>query len=276
MTKIDRRKTYYMILDVETANGLDAPLVYDIGFSVIDGNGGTYEEFSYIVRDIFFSDSAESSLMSTAYYSWKIPLYVEKALNQELEIATFQHIRQHIHNLLEEYDIKRVMAHNARFDSKALNTTLRYLTNSKKRYFLPYDIEWWCTMVMAQDTICKEKGYRGWCHREPETRLTKNGRVRSTAEHIYQYISGDHDFIEEHTGLEDVRIEKKIFWACKNKHKKMRRSPWGKAHDETLKNRRLAKLNGYEEQEITKFQWIIHKNCKQQNSPIERYYNRVI
>ena len=29
-------KNYYIVLDTETANGLDDPLTYDIGFAVID------------------------------------------------------------------------------------------------------------------------------------------------------------------------------------------------------------------------------------------------
>ena len=272
MTKIDRRKTYYMVIDTEATNGLDDPIVYDIGGTVIDGNGQTYEEFSYIISDIFFSDTKEESLMNTAYYAWKIPMYIEKAYKHEIEIATFQQARQHIHNLIEDYRIERVMAHNARFDSKALNTTLRYTTNSRERYFLPYGVEWWCTMNMAQDTICKEVGYKNWCKRKPETRLTKNGRPRSTAEQIYQYIIGDDEFIEEHTGLADAKIEKRIFWACKNKHTKMRRSPWGREHDERLENRRLAKLRGYKDYVPTKFQWMLYKNCKLQDTPIERYY----
>ena len=36
MMKIDRRKKYYMVLDVETANTLSKPLCYDIGFLICD------------------------------------------------------------------------------------------------------------------------------------------------------------------------------------------------------------------------------------------------
>ena len=37
--KIDRRKNYYLMLDTETANTLDDPLVYDIGLAVVDKAG---------------------------------------------------------------------------------------------------------------------------------------------------------------------------------------------------------------------------------------------
>ena len=39
MEKIDRRKSYYITLDTETTNGFDDPLVYDLGFAVVDKNG---------------------------------------------------------------------------------------------------------------------------------------------------------------------------------------------------------------------------------------------
>ena len=35
-----------------------------------------------------------------------------------------------------------------------------------------------------------------------------------TAEVIYRYLTQNLDFEEEHTGLEDVRIERKIFEYC--------------------------------------------------------------
>ena len=38
------KKKFYMVLDTETANGLDDPLVYDIGFAIIDKKGQVYLE----------------------------------------------------------------------------------------------------------------------------------------------------------------------------------------------------------------------------------------
>jgi len=51
--KIDRRKKYFLVLDTETANGLDDPFVYDLGFVVADRKGNIYERHSYIIYDIF-------------------------------------------------------------------------------------------------------------------------------------------------------------------------------------------------------------------------------
>ena len=51
--KIDKRKHYILVLDTETANSLDDPLVYDIGFAVADTKGHIYERFSFIVIKVF-------------------------------------------------------------------------------------------------------------------------------------------------------------------------------------------------------------------------------
>ena len=125
-----------------------------------------------------------------------------------------------------KYNIKAIIAHNTRFDLNALNTTQRYITASKKRYFLPYGVALYDTLRMARDTFGKEKMYCNWCIKN--NYVTKYGKPRFTAEIIYRYISGKDDFVESHTGLEDVFIEKEIFSACMRKHKKMNKLAFGK------------------------------------------------
>ena len=48
-------------------------------------------------------------------------------------------------------------------------------------------------------------------------------RPRLTTEVLYRYITGDLQFEESHTGLEDVMIEKDILAYCFRQHKKMNR-----------------------------------------------------
>lgn len=212
-------KQYYISLDTETANGLDCPLVYDIGFAVIDIKGNIYEQYSYVIYDIFFE---RKDLMDTAYYKEKIPNYINDINNGKRKIARFLTIRKKIVELIKKYNITAVMAHNARFDLNALNNTLRYLTKSKMRYFFPYGTQIWDTLAMARSTIGKQKTYQLWC--KMNNYLTKNGRPKLTAEILYRYISFNDDFIESHTGLEDVLIEICIFVKCVNQHKKMQRT----------------------------------------------------
>ena len=119
-------------------------------------------------------------------------------------------------------------AHNASFDLRALNTTYRYITKSKYRYFFRWGTEIWDTLKMSQDTICKQKSYIEYCKRNGYMTKHKTPRPRATAEILYRYLTGNENFNESHTGLEDVLIEKEILKHCFRQHKKMRKNVFEK------------------------------------------------
>ena len=219
MEKIDRRKNYYLVFDTETTNGFDDPLVYDIGGAIVDKTGKVYEDFSFVVYETF---CGMKDLMKSAYYANKIPQYQKDIKDGKRKIVKYATARRKIHELCKKYNVKAIMAHNARFDYLSTATTQRYLTKSKYRYFLPYGVPIWDTLKMAQDTICKQKLYKLWT--KANGYLTKFGKPMATAEVLYKYISGKNDFEEVHCGLDDVLIEKEIFAHCVAQHKKMRRA----------------------------------------------------
>lgn len=221
MTKFDRRKTYYLTIDTETANTLEDPIVFDIGGCIHDKKGNVMETFSFIVKEVFYG---MPELMEVCYYQSKLPAYHEEILNGSRIVANWWDIKNHIQNLCKKYEVRAIIAHNMRFDYKSTSTTQRYLTSSKYRYFFPKEVEIWDTLMMARDTIVQQKKYIRFC--EENGFCMKNGKPRATAEILYRYISGNIDFEESHTGLEDVLIEKEIFSKCMAQHKKMRKSPW--------------------------------------------------
>ena len=163
-------------------------------------------------------------LMQSAYYADKIPMYLEQIKKGERKIATYATAKRTIFTLCKRYDVKAIMAHNMRFDYRSTHTTQRYLTKSRNRWFFPYGIELWDTLKMAQDTVCKQKTYKMWCEQNGYT--TTNGRPKATAEVLYRYLTNNNEFIEDHTGLADVLIEKEIFVWCMRQHKAMKKSVW--------------------------------------------------
>lgn len=215
------KKKFYMVLDTETANGLDNPLVYDIGFAIIDKKGQVYLTKSYVIYDTFV---LMKDLMQTAYYAEKIPQYEEDLKNGKRKLVTLATAQSIIAYNLKRFNVSAVIAHNMRFDYNALNTTLRYLTKSQKRYFLPYNTTIWCSLAMARTTIGKQKTYQLWC--KENGYVTRNNQPRLTAEILYRYITDNDNFVESHTGLEDVLIEKEIFAHCIRQHKKMQCTYW--------------------------------------------------
>ncbi len=196
------------MLDTETANSIDDPLCYDIGFAVIDEDGVVYEEHSYVVAEIFM----DKELMSSAYFADKIPQYMEQLENGTRRMARLNTIRKVLADTMRKYNTNIVVAHNARFDYKSTAKTQRYLTGSKYRYFLPYGTEVWDTLKMAREVLKADEDYENFCYENGY--LTKRGCRRYTAEILYRFFTNDIDFVESHTGLEDVMIEKVIFTEC--------------------------------------------------------------
>ena len=198
----------YIMLDTETTNSLDDPICYDVGFAVVDKEGSIYETHSFVVAEVFLNED----LMASAYFIEKVPQYWEDIKNGTRKLAKFNTIRKVLAETMKKYDTNIVIAHNARFDYRSTAKTQRYLTKSKYRYFLPYGTEIWDTLKMAREVLKNDVAYDNFCY--DNNYVTKRGCKRFTAEILYRFFTGDNDFVESHTGLEDVTIEKVIFAEC--------------------------------------------------------------
>ena len=221
------KKNFYIVVDTETANGylsdkgklcLDDSLVYDIGWSICDKKGNIYKTVSLVISETFNN----KDLMNSAYYADKLPQYYDGIVNRTRRVVNIMQAKSMFERDCREYNVKAICAHNARFDLNALNTTIRYYTKSKCRYFFPYGIEIWDTLKMC-DVIAKQKCYKRFCEENGYMTKHKTPRVRKTAEILYRYITFNNDFIENHTGLEDTKIEVAILAHCFRQHKKMRK-----------------------------------------------------
>lgn len=226
-TKIDRRRKYGIMIDTETANGLDNPLFYDVGYQIIDSHGNKYVERSFVNADVFLN---HKDLMNTCYYKDKLPNYWQDIKSGKRILTSMFVIREQLKADCELYGCTFICAHNARFDYKALNGTQRYITKSKYRYFVPYGLEWWDTLAMSRSILSNRPSYLAFCQQYNtvdndgiNSHLTKGGKPRFTAEIIYQYITDNPGFVESHTGLEDVDIERQILKWCKRQHKRMKK-----------------------------------------------------
>lgn len=204
MTKIDKRRSYIMVVDVETAGGLDNPLVYDIGYAITDRQGNIYETRSFIIEEIFYN----KPLMTSAYYSEKVPKYLKDIANGTRTVVSFLEMRDDFIALAEKYNIKTLSAYNLAFDTRALTNTIRNITREPKAKFLPRslkNIKMMCIWCLACEVLYTQKTFgrvatrNGW--------VSEVGNLRTTAEVGHRYITGNMDFEEEHTGLEDVLIE---------------------------------------------------------------------
>lgn len=224
---MDKRKHYILILDTETVNGhadekgkLDFSDVfaYDIGYCIVDTRGAVYLERSFVNSDIFFF---EKNLMQSAYYANKIPQYEADLLNGTRLCANTAQIRKKMITDMQEYNITEVCAHNARFDIVALNNTQRYTTKSRFRYWFPYGTKVWDSMLMARSVIHKQPTYKKFI--DEHNLRTASGKLPTSAEALYKFIEKNPVFVESHTGLEDVQIEREIVKYCYRQKKQMRK-----------------------------------------------------
>lgn len=220
---MDRRRGYIMVVDTETTNCMlngkfDASnaLVYDCGWQIIDKHGNVYLQRSFVNADVFFARKED---MKSAYFANKIPNYLRDIKNKDRIVLDTEEIRKVMLEDIQEWHVHAVSAHNASFDVQVLNNTIKMATKGKRKYWFPYGTEIWDTKKMAAQVVAPKKTYIKWCTENGY--LTKTGQPRIAAEVLYRFISHNNDFIESHTGLEDVIIESEILAYCMRQHKKM-------------------------------------------------------
>lgn len=216
--KVDKRKHYLLVVDIETANTVEDALAYDVGFAICDKKGRIYEKYSFMVSEMFCS-YFDDAIMQTAYYSSKLPQYWDDLRERKRAMTSLLSIRRVVREVMKQYNITDVYAYNATFDYSGLNRTLRYLTYSQYRWFFPYGTRVFCIWHMATQVICTQKAYCEFC--KENNLYNESGNMRTSAETVYKYMTQDTTFEESHTGLEDVEIEVAILAKCFAQHKKM-------------------------------------------------------
>lgn len=266
MVKLDRRREYFLILDCETAClphvadlapaqrktvGISKPLIYDIGWTIIDRQGRTYDRKNFLISEIF----SVPAIFDTAYYADKRPLYLEKLQAGEIILTDWRTATKELEDALNA--VKAVGAYNAAFDfKKAIPFTELYINklyspdfhdwldyqnylidraangfrNQRTASRKPADeneifrfrggvyplFDIW---ALACEYIMDSDEYRDFAW--DEGLLTDSGKYyKTSAEVAYRFISRNRDFEEAHTALDDAEIESEILASIIRKDKK--------------------------------------------------------
>lgn len=264
MNKFDRRRKYWLILDCETATLPEAskydanplmkqkvaiakPLIYDLGWTVVDAQGRIYTRQNFLIAEIF----SNPVVFNTAYYKDKRPGYIEKIAMGELRVVMWEEAIGELLNDMSQCE--GVGAYNAMFDfKKALPFTDLYIS----KVYAPDFADWIeyqnkCADDIAHNRIrpnekefepdvfrfrgqtfplfdvwglscqhvlnCDE--YRNMCRENGW--LTASGLYyKTSAEVAFRFISADFSFNEAHTALSDAEIESFLFSKIMEKTKK--------------------------------------------------------
>ena len=252
--KKGKKPRLYLVLDCETATlpfvremelteiqrkniAIARPLIYDIGWRIIDAKGNIYSQHSFLIQETFFVPS----VFNTAYYKEKRPLYMEDLKNGNIIVKNWNEAMEFLVSDLAH--VSAVCAYNAMFDfKKALGFTDEYIMHLYSADFNNWE--------MKQRRICKDIAekvkyknerffdsinfnFRGvdypmidiWgeiCRKEintdkyrktclQENWLTQSGLYfKTSAEKTFAYMTGNKDFEEAHTALADAIIESEL------------------------------------------------------------------
>lgn len=246
---LDKRRKYYLVLDCETATlpyasrfeGADKqkiaiakPLIYDLGWKIIDALGRVYRRKSYLITEIF----SVPQIFNTAYYASKRPLYIEKLQKGEIALVSWAQATAEMVRDIEE--TSAVGAYNAMFDfKKAIVFTEEYVTNlysdnyfaweqeqhrridyivsnprnESDRAFNPDVFEFrgkqyplFDIWGLSCENLLNNDEYRQFC-RDNNLQTASGKYYKTSAESAYRFIKQNTEFEEAHMAVEDTDIE---------------------------------------------------------------------
>ena len=263
MNKYDKRRKYYIVLDCETATLPEAinyegeerkniaiakPLIYDLGWKVIDAQGRTYARKNYLISEVF----SVPAIFDTAYYASKRCVYLEKLAKGEITLTDWKTASA---ELVEDMDAcVAVGAYNSMFDyKKAIPFTDLYIS----KLYSPDFHDWlnyqnkklpWLATGHRNDnpngfdeTIFRFRGkeyplfdlwglscrhilncdeYKNMCL-DNDWQTASGKYFKTSAETAFRFFSETLDFEEAHTAIDDAEIESILFAEiCKRTKKK--------------------------------------------------------
>ena len=251
--KIDRRKNYYLILDCETATlpyaaTLDAtakqkiaiakPLIYNLGWQVIDKKGNVYRRRSYLISEIF----SVPQIFNTAYYASKRQIYLEELEKGKIILTDWKTATAQLEKDLQL--VRAVGAYNSMFDyKKAIPFTESYinalyspnyykwekrqieccnyiLTNRKRKNkkkfetktfrFRGKNYDLFDLWGLSCQYLLNNKEYKKSCI-ENNWKTASGKFFITSAETTFRFLTRNDSFVESHTAIEDTIIESIIF-----------------------------------------------------------------
>ena len=263
MNKYDKRRKYYIVLDCETATLPEAinydgeerkniaiakPLIYDLGWQVIDAQGRIYARKNYLISEVF----SVPAIFDTAYYASKRCVYLEKLAKGEITLTDWKTASA---ELVEDMDAcVAVGAYNSMFDyKKAIPFTDLYIS----KLYSPDFHDWlnyqnkklpWLARGHKNEnpngfdeTIFRFRGkeyplfdlwglscrhilncdeYKNMCL-DNDWQTASGKYFKTSAETAFRFFSETLDFEEAHTAIDDAEIESVLFAEiCKRTKKK--------------------------------------------------------
>ena len=199
-----------IVLDTETA-GMTNLFVYDMGYCVYSPTlGRIVARRDFIIREVFNN----KPLMLADFAAAKLPWYENLIAAKKSRLIGWKGASHALRRDINNYHVKLIYAYNAPFDYRAIGcTTANYKILGGRFKKIPFNPTLDITMRDIMRTpemleLYKSQAYIDFC-KENEF-MTKTNKPSRTAETVYRFMSGNLEFVEEHTALSDSEIETRI------------------------------------------------------------------
>lgn len=192
-----------VVFDTETVS-LEKPFCYNIGYTIVNKESREHlVKRDYVVEQVWHNPM----LFITAYYADKRENYVKAMRSRKTIMAKYGYICQAMIRDFIKYEVVGAYAFNSPFDDKVFTYNSDWFKCNNPFDNIPiFDIRGYVHHFMIDDNFkafCEEHGY-----------FTDSGNYSTTAEVMYRYLTGNTDFIEDHTALSDSEIEADILLEC--------------------------------------------------------------
>lgn len=195
---------YRSVVDSETTD-INKCFCYDIGYLIFND-----EDFSIVKEKHFVIEQVwhNLELFQSAYYVDKRPQYINLMRTKKATMEKWGYVMQEMIRDFKRFNITDVYAYNSPFDDKVFSFNCDWFKTQN-----PFDnIEIHDIWGYACEKVINTPEYKDFC--EKWLRFTDSGNYSGTAETVYQFLTNNPAFVEEHMGLYDSQIEMKILQKC--------------------------------------------------------------
>jgi hypothetical protein len=205
----------FLVADTETTGLGTRAIVFDFAY-IICTRTKILLERSFVIRDTITNPKVMlNALMNEdwrKFFGGKIfSHYIPSLASGELKLHSWRDVIETMRDDIQTHNVAVFSAYNLPFDMKALRQT-DYLITGGQEKLLPYRLQLLDLYYFACVTVLNTRLYHDVAHKLGNEKgfITDAGNVRTTAEKTYAFLTGNYEFIEQHTALGDTQIEVEI------------------------------------------------------------------
>lgn len=204
--KVLKTQMNIMVFDTETTS-IDKPFCYNIGYQIVDT-----KSFKPILARDFVVEQVwhNPPLFYSAYYANKRPIYVQRMRSRSVKMNKFGYICRQMSHDIKRYGVTHAYAYNSAFDVRVFDFNCGWYKCKN-----PLDAVTVLDIRGFAHSFIVDNDYLQFC--EEQSLFTESGNYSTTAEAVFRYVSGNLNFKEEHTALNDSVIETAILAEAVNR-----------------------------------------------------------